>query len=67
MSDDPKPLPSATPDETAEDEGEEESEEEGEAENEPATPARPPMPTFKFATFLYVFLGLLGLWMPIAA
>ena len=26
-------------------------------------PARPPAPAFKVTTFLYVFLGLLGLWM----
>jgi uncharacterized membrane protein (DUF106 family) len=32
-------------------------------EAKPAAPARPPMPTFKVTTFLYVFLGLLGLWM----
>ncbi len=29
----------------------------------PAAPPRPPMPTFKFSTFLYVFCGLLGVWM----
>ena len=29
----------------------------------PARPARPPPPAFKVSTFLYVFLGLLGLWM----
>ncbi len=28
-----------------------------------STPARPPAPVFKFSTFLYVFLGFLGLWM----
>lgn len=43
--------------------GPEETEAE-EPEAAPATrPARPPAPTFKFTTFLYVFLGLLGLWM----
>jgi uncharacterized membrane protein (DUF106 family) len=35
-----------------------------EAEPKPAAkPARPPPPPFKISTFLYVFLGLLGLWM----
>jgi uncharacterized membrane protein (DUF106 family) len=34
-----------------------------EEEKPAARPARPPAPTFKFTTFLYVFLGLLGLWM----
>jgi len=29
----------------------------------PARPARPPPPAFKVSTFVYVFLGLLGLWM----
>ncbi len=29
----------------------------------PTTPSRPPAPVFKFSTFLYVFLGFLGLWM----
>jgi uncharacterized membrane protein (DUF106 family) len=36
-----------------------------ETEAAPAAPARPavPRPTFKISTFIYVFLGLLGLWM----
>jgi uncharacterized membrane protein (DUF106 family) len=66
MTDREKPLPSATPEEPEEEEEEAgDEEEEGEAENEPepAAPVRPPVPTFKFSTFLYVFLGLLGLWM----
>jgi uncharacterized membrane protein (DUF106 family) len=63
MSGDEKPLPSAAPEEPAEEEGEEEGEDETPEETAPAAPARPPMPTFKFSTFLYVFLGLLGLWM----
>jgi CO/xanthine dehydrogenase FAD-binding subunit len=45
---------------------EEEGEEEGEEEEPaapPARPARPPAPGFKISTFIYVFLGLLGLWM----
>jgi uncharacterized membrane protein (DUF106 family) len=73
MSDPNAPLPS---------EGEEESEaeeelasaEEAPSEAEPAeaktAPARPaprPVPTFKVSTFVYVFLGLLGLWMLIDA
>ena len=33
-----------------------------EEESPPPRP-RPPAPQFKFSTFLYVFLGLLGLWM----
>jgi len=33
------------------------------AEAPPAKRARPPPPPFKVSTFLYVFLGLLGLWM----
>jgi len=42
----------------------EETETSEEAEPEPAAaPARRPAPTFKFTTFLYVFLGLLGIWM----
>ncbi len=63
MSDPDAPLPS-------EDEGEEAEEtlEEPEAEAEPVAPApaprpRSPAPTFNVMTFLYVFLGLLGLWM----
>jgi uncharacterized membrane protein (DUF106 family) len=45
--------------------GEVDSSTEGEAAAEaaPPKPARPPPPAFKVSTFLYVFLGLLGLWM----
>ncbi len=70
MSGSGTPLPSSAdaaeplPEEPAEPE-----EPEGEAateETEPkpaAKPARPPPPPFKISTFIYVFLGLLGLWM----
>ena len=42
---------------------EEEEEEEPEPAAPPARPTRPPAPGFKISTFIYVFLGLLGLWM----
>jgi uncharacterized membrane protein (DUF106 family) len=38
-------------------------EEEDDEDEEPAPRPRPPVPTFKPMTFVYVFLGLLGLWM----
>jgi uncharacterized membrane protein (DUF106 family) len=79
MSDDGTPLPSEADVEEVDSESTDEGapledeaarimrgEAEPEAEPEapaPARPARPPAPTFKFTTFLYVFLGLLGLWM----
>jgi uncharacterized membrane protein (DUF106 family) len=73
VNDEGKPLPSAGSHEEeaqaweAEAQGAEpegaEPEETAAPEAAPAAPARPPMPTFKFSTFLYVFLGLLGLWM----
>src|SRR5208282_5536159 len=72
VSPDDKPLPSAADvDESDDDEaarimrGEAATDDEaGEEESTPAAaPARRPAPTFKFTTFLYVFLGLLGLWM----
>jgi len=70
-----KPLPSAA--DVEEDDGSDSDQDEAarimrgeveepaaEPEPEPAPrPARPPPPAFKFSTFLYVFLGLLGLWM----
>jgi len=44
--------------------GEAEPEAESEPEEAaPTRPARPPAPAFKVSTFLYVFLGLLGIWM----
>jgi uncharacterized membrane protein (DUF106 family) len=72
MSGGGKPLPSAT-DESEEPLPEEEASEAetteaapAEEETEPmpaAKPARPPAPAFKVSTFVYIFLGLLGLWM----
>jgi uncharacterized membrane protein (DUF106 family) len=71
MSDDQTPLPSSAPHEEeakaweADVQGNESEEpsEESAPTPEPAAPVRPPLPTFKISTFLYVFLGLLGLWM----
>lgn len=74
MPDEGKPLPSsgdaAAPayevdDETKlADESAPEEESASPEEAEPAPrPARPPVPAFKVSTFLYVFTGLLGLWM----
>ena len=64
MSEEDKPLPS---EEETEPESPEEGEEEPAEEAEPAKrpPARTaaPRPVFKISTFLYVFLGLLGLLM----
>jgi uncharacterized membrane protein (DUF106 family) len=70
-ADSSKPLPEEEPEEEETTETEEEGEaEEGEAaaeekaEPKPAArPPRPPPPPFKVSTFLYVFLGLLGLMM----
>ncbi len=71
MGDESKPLPSAAPHEEEAEAWEAEASgavpdapepEETGAEPEPSRPA-PPRPTFKFSTFVYVFLGLLGLWM----
>ena len=65
MPTDEEPLPSGlattpglSPPEEADAEAEDEAEEEAEA-----PPARPPGPTFKVSTFIYVFLGMLGLLM----
>jgi uncharacterized membrane protein (DUF106 family) len=73
MSDpDDEPLPSADDAEEGEADDGGDAEEGEETQAAPATsdaapaPAarpRPPAPVFKFSTFLYVFLGLLGLWM----
>ena len=65
------PLPSEGPlpdeeEEEGDEAPEDEEEDEEDDEEEPPAPAprpRPPAPTFKFSTFLYVFLGLLGIWM----
>jgi uncharacterized membrane protein (DUF106 family) len=77
MADGGKPLPSGGASEEEAQAWEAEAqgaggEEEGEPETTTTTetlpaaaPARPPAPrpTFKISTFLYVFLGLIGLWM----
>ncbi len=70
MTDGGKPLPSAADvsEPLAEEEAPEPEAEAEAASPEPeekpaARPARPPPPPFKVSTFLYVFLGLLGLWM----
>jgi len=66
MPDPDTPLRSA-PAEDSDEPEESDVEEETEAETEdattaePAAPVRRPAPTFKFTTFVYVFLGLLGL------
>ncbi len=59
MSDPDTPLPS----EDEEEEAEETTETPEEEAPAPPPRPRPPPPTFKVSTFLYVFLGLLGLWM----
>ncbi len=71
MSGGDKPLPSSA--DVAEPLAEEEATEPEEPEREAATeeaepkpaarPPRPPPAPFKISTFVYVFLGLLGLWM----
>jgi uncharacterized membrane protein (DUF106 family) len=65
MPTDEEPLPSALSTAPADEEGDEtEAEETEAADTAPATtPSRPPAPTFKLSTFLYVFLGMLGLLM----
>ncbi|HLN52059.1 MAG: EMC3/TMCO1 family protein [Thermoplasmata archaeon] len=59
VSDEPKaPLPSAPV------EGPDDDDEDDDDTPAPIDPRpRPPAPTFKFSTMMYVFLGLLGLWM----
>lgn len=61
----PDPLPSAEapPAGAAPVEGDDEEEEEDEEEPTPSPRPRPPAPTFKVSTFVYVFLGLLGILM----
>lgn len=64
MSDPDAPLPSEEDEEPGEEEEEGAAEGAAPAAEAPAAPRpRPPPPTFKISTFLYVFLGLLGLWM----
>lgn len=59
---DPEPLPSAPPTEPVT--GQDDEEDEDDEEPEPTAPRpRPPGPTFSPAAFLYVFLGVLGIWM----
>jgi uncharacterized membrane protein (DUF106 family) len=61
---DEEPLPSIVPPGTALTETESADVQEEEAAATAATkPARPAPPAFKFATFIYVFLGMLGLLM----
>jgi uncharacterized membrane protein (DUF106 family) len=65
MPTDEEPLPSslaATPGLSPEEETDAEAADEAETEAE-APPARRPAPTFKISTFIYVFLGMLGLLM----
>jgi uncharacterized membrane protein (DUF106 family) len=65
MPTDEEPLPSTTPpgvELSAHDEADAEEEEEAAVEAT-AKPARPPAPAFKVSTFIYVFLGMLGLLM----
>jgi uncharacterized membrane protein (DUF106 family) len=67
MPTDEEPLPSGpttAPVDTDEGEGDEDGEEETSTEESTsAAPARPAAPTFKISTFIYVFLGMLGLLM----
>ena len=66
MPTDEEPLPSTSPAAApADEEGDEEEEESSgtEAGAAPAPAARPAGPTFKVSTFVYVFLGMLGLLM----
>ncbi len=64
MSDEDRPLPSTPAEETPEEVADDQALAAAEEEAEP-TPARPtaPRPTFKISTFVYVFLGLLGMYM----
>ena len=64
MPTDEEPLPSIVPPGEELTAAEAASAEEEESAAHAATrPARPPAPAFKFSTFLYVFLGMLGLLM----
>ena len=64
MPTDEEPLPSITPPGERLSEVEEtDVEEEEEAEVAATTPARRPAPAFKVSTFIYVFLGMVGLLM----
>ncbi len=59
---DDRPLPSASEEEATE-EGETSEETTGASAVPAPAPARPPIHAFKLSTFVYVFLGMLGLWM----
>ncbi len=68
MSAGDRPLPSSsdeeeTDEETTADETEEDEQEETAPPSRPAPRTPAPRPNFKISTFLYVFLGLLGLYM----
>ena len=62
MPTDEDPLPSASPP-LVEEEADEEPSAAEEAPAPAAKPSRPPAPQFRLSTFLYVFLGMLGLLM----
>jgi uncharacterized membrane protein (DUF106 family) len=62
------PLPSASPPPLTrltapDDDGDDDEEDDDDEEPQPAPRPRPPAPQFKVSTFLYVFLGILGLLM----
>ncbi len=57
------PLPSDAPDDDEEVEAPEDAVSETPEETARPVSTAPPRPTFKISTFIYVFLGMLGLWM----
>jgi uncharacterized membrane protein (DUF106 family) len=68
MADDEPLRSEATPaapatEETAPADDEDDDEDDDDEEPEPAPRPRPPAPTFKVSTFLYLFMGMLGVWM----
>jgi uncharacterized membrane protein (DUF106 family) len=66
MPTDEEPLPSSLSTAPADEEGDETEATESAPESAaPAPRTRPPAPTFKISTFIYVFLGMLGLLMVI--
>jgi uncharacterized membrane protein (DUF106 family) len=67
MPTDEEPLPSSLATAPADEEGDEvDAEAPSATDATPSTtPSRPPAPTFKISTFVYVFLGMLGLLMVI--
>jgi len=61
---DDTPLPSAPPlDDDEDDETDDGDDDDGPPSPAPSPPARPPAPTFKLSTSLYIFLGTLGFLM----